>query len=97
MTTSHALSTHYLNNDFLNHIVNIDLALVLHTDNRPLRSMHNSIDGYYVYDGHYELLSSYQMFHVCLLRDHVHYPSMNMRNLRTFLSTNPLDLISNER
>jgi hypothetical protein len=73
--------------------VNIDLALARRTGNRPSHSMHSSIDGHYAYDVHCcAMLSFYQMFRVCLSRDHVHYPSMNMRNQRTFSSTDPLDL-----
>jgi hypothetical protein len=72
--------------------VNIDLALVLHIDNLPSHNMHSLIDDHCAYDVQRAMLGFYQMFHVCLLRDHVHYLSMNMRNLRTFLSTDLLDL-----
>lgn len=77
--------------------MNIDLPLSRHIDNLLSRNMHSSIDGRYVYDDHCASLSSYQLFRACLLRDHVHYPSMNMRNLPIFLSTNLLDLKSHTR
>lgn len=85
-------STHCLSNDSQVHIVNIDLAVFLHIGNRPSHNMHSLIDGCCVYDVHCAPLNSYQMFHVCLLRDHVHYISKNMRNQRTFSSTDLFDL-----
>lgn len=83
--------THYSSSDSRDHTVNNDLALVRHIDNRPSHNMHSLIDGHCACDVRCATRSS-QMFHVCLSRDRVHYPSMNMRNLRTFLSTDPLDL-----
>lgn len=75
--------------------MNIDSAELLHIGNHPSRNMHSLIDDCCAYDVHCAPLNSYQMFHACLLRDHVHYTSMNMRNLRTFLSTDLLDLQNN--